>query len=52
MNKIRLITISLAVMAIAAMTPNAMAHATQNVKQLEEEIEQHEANIKEKEASI
>ena len=52
MNKIRLITISLAVMAIAAMSPNAMAQATQNVKLLEDEIEQHEANIKEKEATI
>ena len=52
MNKIRLIAIALAVMAISAMSPNAMAQATQNVQQLEKDIEQHEKNIKEKETAI
>ena len=52
MKKLRLLVMSLTVITIAAMTPDAMAQATQNVQQLEKEIEQHEQNIKEKESAI
>ena len=52
MKQIRLTVIALAVIMVAAMTPNAMGQATQNVLQLEKEIEQHEKNIKEKEDAI
>ena len=40
------------VMMMAATTPAAMAQATQNVLQLEKDIELHEKNIKDKESSI
>jgi len=47
-----MIAISLAVMAMALWTPSAAAQATQNVNQLERDIELHEKNIKDKEAAI
>jgi cell division protein FtsB len=44
---------SMTVVMIAAMTPHAVAQqTTQNVLQLEKDIEQHEKNIKQKEDSI
>ena len=49
MKRIRLFAISMALMAIAAMTPTVCA---QDVRQLEKDIEIHEKNIKESEASI
>ena len=49
MKKIRLLVISMTVMAIAAMAPTAGA---QDVRQLEKDIETHEKNIKEHETSI
>ncbi len=52
MKQIRLAVIALTVIMVAAMTPSAMGQATQNVLQLEKEIEQHEKNIKEKESAI
>ena len=52
MKKMNMIAISLAVMAMALWTPSAAAQATQNVNQLERDIELHEKNIKDKEAAI
>lgn len=52
MKKMNMIAISLAVMAMALWTPGAAAQATQNVNQLERDIELHEKNIKDKEAAI
>ena len=53
MNKLRFLVMSMTIMIVAAMTPNAVAQqATQNVMQLEKDIEQHEKTIKEKEAAI
>ena len=52
MKQIRLTVIAMTVIMVAAMTPNVMGQASQNVLQLEKEIEQHEKNIKEKENSI
>ena len=53
MNKFRFLVMSMTVVMIAAMTPHAVAQqATQNVLQLEKDIEQHEKNIKQKEDSI
>ncbi len=49
MKKIRLLVLSLTIMAVGAMTPIVGA---QDVRQLEKDIEQHEKNIKENEASI
>jgi len=49
MKKIRLLILSMTVMAIAAMAPTAGA---QDVQQLEKDIETHEANIKQNEAAI
>ncbi|MBQ6166025.1 MAG: hypothetical protein IJK41_01110 [Muribaculaceae bacterium] len=49
MQKIRLLVLSLTVMAIGAMAPVMNA---QDVRQLEKDIEQHEKNIKENEAAI
>ena len=49
MKKIRLLVLSLTIMAVGAMTPTVSA---QDVRQLEKDIEQHEKNIKENEASI
>lgn len=49
MQKIRLLVLSLIVMAIGAMAPVMNA---QDVRQLEKDIEQHEKNIKENEAAI
>ena len=49
MKKIRLLVLSLTIMAVGAMTPVVGA---QDVRQLEKDIEQHEKNIKENEASI
>ena len=49
MKKIRLLVLSLTIMAVGAMTPVVKA---QDVRQLEKDIEQHEKNIKENEASI
>ena len=53
MNKLRFLVMSMTIMIVAAMTPNAVAQqATQNVMQLEKDIEMHEKNIKEKEDAI
>ncbi len=52
MKKMNMIAISLAVMAMALWAPGAAAQATQNVNQLERDIELHEKNIKDKEAAI
>ncbi len=53
MNKFRFLVMSMTVVMIAAMTPHAVAQqTTQNVLQLEKDIEQHEKNIKQKEDSI
>ena len=52
MKNFRLLVILLTIMITAAMTPSAMAQATQNVQQLEKDIEMHEKTIKEKEAAI
>jgi len=49
MKKIRLLALSLTIMAVGAMTPVVKA---QDVRQLEKDIEQHEKNIKDNEASI
>ena len=49
MKKIRLLVLSLTIMAVGAMTPVVKA---QDVRQLEKDIEQHEKNIKDNEASI
>ena len=49
MKRIRLFAISMALMAVAAMTPTV---AAQDVRQLEKDIETHEKNIKEAETSI
>ena len=48
MKKMNMIAISLAVMAMALWAPDAAAQATQNVNQLERDIELHEKNIKDK----
>lgn len=53
MNKLRFLVMSMTIMIVAAMTPNAVAQqATQNVMQLEKDIEMHEKNIKQNEDSI
>ena len=53
MNRFRFLVMSMTIMVVAAMTPSAMAQqATQNVLQLEKDIELHEKNIKEKETAI
>ena len=52
MKRIKLLVISMTVMMMAATAPAAMAQATQNVLQLEKDIELHEKNIKDKESSI
>lgn len=52
MKKIKLMVMTMTVMMIAAMAPNATAQTVQNVQQLEKDIETHEKNIKEKEATI
>ena len=53
MKRIKLMVITLTLMTMAAMTPNAMAQqTTPDVQQLEKDIEQHEKNIQEKEAAI
>ncbi len=49
MKKIRLLVLSLTIMAVGAMTPVVGA---QDVRQLEKDIEQHEKNIKENENAI
>lgn len=49
MKKIRLLVLSLTIMAVGAMTPVVGA---QDVRQLEKDIEQHEKNIKENETAI
>ncbi len=49
MKKIRLLVLSLTIMAVGAMTPVVGA---QDVRQLEKDIEQHEKNIKENETGI
>ena len=51
MKKIKLMVIALTATMLTAIAP-AMAQPTQNVQQLEREIELHEKNIKEKENSI
>jgi len=43
---------SMTVMTIAALTPNAMAQDANNVLQLEKDIELHEKNIQNKEAQV
>lgn len=52
MKQIRLTVIALIVIMAAAMTPSTMAQASQNVLQLEKEIELHEKNILEKQNAI
>ena len=53
MNRFRFLVMSMTIMIVAAMTPDAMAQqTTQNVLQLEKDIEMHEKNIKEKETAI
>ena len=51
MNKFRLLVLTLTVITIAATAPVATAQ-TQNVQQLEKDIEMHEKNIKDKESTI
>ena len=53
MKKIKLLVTAMTVILMTSLTPVALAQpVTQNVQQLEEEIELHEKNIKEKENSI
>ena len=52
MKNIRLMVIALTIATITALTPNAMAQSVQDVEELENQIEQHEKNIKEKETAI
>jgi len=53
MKKFKLLVMSMTMMMITAAAPAAVAQtATQNVLQLEKDIEMHEKNIKDKEAAI
>ncbi|MBR5170776.1 MAG: hypothetical protein IKW85_09445 [Muribaculaceae bacterium] len=52
MKNIRLMVIALTIATITALTPNATAQSAQDVEELENQIEQHEKNIKEKETAI
>ena len=52
MKKMRMLAIYVALTAMTAVFPAAAQNATQNVKQLEQEIETHEKNIKDKETAI
>ena len=52
MNKFRFLVMTMAIMIVAAWTPAVAQQTTQNVLQLEKDIELHEKNIKEKEGSI